>query len=204
MNPSSTCLVAVLIASLGAARAVGDVLLATDFNAANDWPTLAAFSPVGTGLTVTGSRAAVGTIDDATGNASGAIVLNVETAPSTAAWRAGLSSRRLALANREPALAKLTLSFDLWTRLAQPVRVRLHAFSSATGPTPTGTLEAVVVPPVASSYFRHSLDLSVFAAPIAGGGAFDPLAPFIELQFEIDSTDGWIAATGDALRVDNV
>jgi parallel beta-helix repeat protein len=204
MNRTSTRLGALLLACVCAARAVGDVLLATDFNAANDWPAVAAFSPVGSGLTVTASRAAVGTIDDAVGNASGAIALNLGSAPASAAWRAGVSSGRLALTNLEPEFGKLTLSLDLWTRLAQPVRVRLHAFSSATAPSPSGVLEAVVVPPVAGSYFRHSLDLSAFAAPVAGGSAFDPLAPFIELQFEIDSADGWIAAPGDALRVDNV
>src|SRR5688572_1775087 len=128
MNRTSTVLGALLLASLGAARAFGDALLAADFNAPNEWPALAAFSPAGSGFTVTASRAAVGTIDDAAGNASGAIALNLESAPLIAAWRAGLSSGRLALANRERDLAKLTVSFDLWTRLAHPVRLRLHAF----------------------------------------------------------------------------
>lgn len=205
MNRTTTRLGSLgLLASLCAARVVGGVLHSADFNAANDWPAFAAFPAAGSGVSVSAARAAVGTVDDAAGSASGAVVLRLEAAPAAAAWRAGVSSGRLALANREADLAKLTVGFDLWTSLVQPVRVRVQSFASAIAAAPTGTLEAVVVPPVAGSFFRHTVDLSAFAAPAAGAGSFDPLAPFVELQFEIDSADGWVAATGDALRVDNV
>ena len=59
MNRASTSLGALLLACLCGARAVGDVLLATDFNAASDWPALAAFSWASSGVTVSASRANV-------------------------------------------------------------------------------------------------------------------------------------------------
>jgi len=187
------------------APASAGVLLSTDFDNADPWPSLAAFSTDSDRLSASANLRSAGTIDSADGVASRAVVLTVDATAANGPWNAGLTSGRLAVANLESHLGRLTLGFDLRTSLARPVRVRLQSFASASAASPTGTREAVVVPPVAGSYYRHSLDLSSMA-PV-GPGTFDPLAPLVQVQFEINRGDGpedWPAQAGLSLSVDNL
>jgi len=178
------------------------VLLGADFNAPAAWPSLAALSTGG--ATATAASSPAGTIDGTDAVPSAALALTVNTVNATAPWSATLASGRLGVANTESHLGKLTLSFDLASSLVRPVRIRVQSFVSATAAIPTGTLEILVVPPVAGSYYRHSLDLSAFSP--AGPGAFDPLAPFVQFQFELASADtpeAW-PADPQTLRLDNL
>lgn len=185
-----------------------EVLHSADFENGSPWPALVGFSRGGAAVVVRTGIDAAGTIDPPRTVPGGAAFLEVDAAGvGSTAWAGGLTTGRIPIANTETDLARLTLSFDLWTSAVRPVRVRLLAFSSAAASgVPTGTLETVVMPPVAGSWFRHSLDLSGFSA-VAGPGGFDPRAPFLEIQFELNHADGadpWPASAGHRVRIDNL
>lgn len=114
-----------------------------------------------------------------------------------------MSSGRLALANSEPDLAKLTLAFSLSVSFARPVIVRIESFDAAGART--GGLAAFGHPAAADFYQRYAIDLGTMTA--FGPGAFQPLAPQIQFSFEIASTvggDTWPSAADHEVRVDNV
>ncbi len=176
-------------------------MLALDFNDdAAAFPAMESFSSGGAGQMarmVDGE----GTIDTFRGQRSGAVILEIDTRKTRKAWSAGARTPLIAVVNAETALAKLTLSFDLQTSQPRPVRMRLASFD--TKRKQTGGLEKWVYPPVAGSFYRHSLDLSEMSA---WKGKFDPAAPFIQLSWEIasDAPQPWPKADGLIVRVDNV
>jgi len=190
------------LAGLISARA--GILTDTDFNAGTSWPGLTAYT-AGSSLSASVVITNNGTIDPPMGITGGAATLSVDASGASGVWSAGLASGPLPVSNQELHLGKLTVSFDLWTSLVCPVRVRIQSFTTPSAVAPTGTRETVVFPPVAGSYYRHALDLSTMVS--VGAGTFDPLAPFIQLQLEInssDSTEPWPAQAGLSIRVDNL
>jgi len=176
-------------------------MLALDFNGdAAALPAIEAFSSA-SAVKVTQAFANEGTIDTFRGQRSGATVLTVNASAAKDAWSAGVRTPLLAVENAETALAKLTLSFDLQASQPRPVRVRVASFDPQR--KQTGGLEKWVVPPVAGSFYRHSLDLSEMTT---WKGKFDPAAPFIQLSWEIasDAPQPWAKGDGLVVRVDNV
>ena len=116
----------------------GALLHQTDFNSRNPRPALATFMSGAT--TATAALPAAGPIDTADAVASSAVTLKVDASRATGgAWSAGVTSGRLAVANSEVHLGKLTLGFDLATSLVRPVRVRIQSFASANAAAPIGT-----------------------------------------------------------------
>ena len=192
-------LLAILTLSATAASAAN--LLALDFNGdAAGLPALESFSS-GAGVKVVHTIEANGTIDTFRGSRSGAALLTVDASAAKRKWSAGLRTPLMAIPNTETALAKLTLSFDLSASLSRPMRVRVASFGADC--KRTGALEGWVYPPVAVSFYRHSLDLS---AMTVADGKFDPLAPFIQVSWEIGSEgpQPWPHAASQFIRVDNV
>ncbi|MGB8170761.1 MAG: c-type cytochrome [Chthoniobacteraceae bacterium] len=174
-------------------------LLALDFNA-DPAPLMEAFVSSET-VKANGAIGKTGTIDTFRGERSGAAVLTVDASAAKTTWSAGMRTPLLAVANAETSLAKLTLSFDLQASQSRPVRVRVASFDAKR--KRNGGLEKWVYPPVAGSFYRHSIDLSEMNA---WNGVFDPAAPFIQLSWEIagDAPQPWPEADGLVVRVDNV
>ena len=176
-------------------------VLALDFNAdPSAQPAMESFSSGSSGQMariVEGE----GTIDVFRRERSGAVTLEADLTKARKAWSAGVRTPLLAVENPESALAKLTLSFDLQASQPRPVRVRIASFG--TDRKRTGGLEKWVYPPVAGSFYRHSIDLSEMSA---WKGKFDPAAPFVQLSWEIasDAPQPWPKADGHFIRVDNV
>ena len=176
-------------------------VLALDFNGdASVLPAMEAFGSA-TSVKATPMFSMEGTIDTFRGERSGAAVLTVDATAAKKTWSAGLRTPLLAVATEETALAKLTLSFDLQASQPRPVRVRLASFGADR--KRSGGLEKWVYPPVARSFYRHSIDLSEMSA---SGGRFDPAAPFLQLSWEIasDATQPGPKADRHLIRVDNV
>ena len=90
---------------------------------------------------------------------------------------------------------------DLQPSQPRPVRVRIASFGADR--KRGGGLEKYVFPPVAGSFYRHSIDLSETSE---WEGKFDPAAPFIQVSWEIasDAPQPWPKADGHLIRVDNV
>ena len=176
-------------------------VLALDFNGdAAALPAMEAFSSA-SAVQARQAFANEGTIDTFRGDRSGAVTLNVDASKAEMTWSAGMRTPLLAVENAETALAKLTLSFDLQASQPRPLRVRVTSFDAKR--KQTGGLEKWVYPPVAGSFYRHSLDLSEMTA---GKGKFDPAAPFLQLSWEIasDAPQPWPKTDGLVVRVDNV
>ena len=176
-------------------------LLAVDFNGdPASLPAVESFSS-GAGVKAAHTIEANGTIDTFRGSRSRAASLAVDASAAKRKWSAGLRTPLLPMENSETALAKLTLSFDLSATLPRPVRVRVASFGADR--KRTGGLEGWVYPPVAGSYYRHSLDLS---AMTAWQGKFDPAAPFIQVSWEVGTAgpQPWPNAASQFIRVDNV
>jgi hypothetical protein len=137
-------------------------MLALDFNGdAAALPAMESFSSGGAGQmarVVDGE----GTIDTFRGERSGAVTLEVNPRKARKAWSAGVRTSLLAVENSETALAKLTVSFDLQASQPRPVRVRVASFDAKR--KQTGGLQKWVYPPVAGSFYRHSIDLSEMSA----------------------------------------
>ncbi|MBC8010433.1 MAG: right-handed parallel beta-helix repeat-containing protein, partial [Burkholderiales bacterium] len=169
-RPYSRLLGALALAAalLAPASAFAGSLLALDFETA-----------LPSGVTTTDG---LGTVDTFIGSPGRAL---------SAAGR--VSTGRIAISNTVGDLAKLTVGFDVHVATLAPVRVTLASFD-ATGRR-TGARTALVVPPVASSFYRFSLDLDKTENL---DGAFYPLAPSIEFTFAAES------AADVALRIDNL
>ena len=168
--------------SIFASAAFGANVLSLDFNAGSfPLPAMESFCSA-KAVVATQTVGAEGTIDAFRGMPSGAASLTVDASAAKKPWNASMRTPLLALKNSETVLAKLTLSFDLQTSQPRPVRVRIASFGS--DQKQSGGLEAWVYPPVAGSFYRHSMDLSVMKS---WKGKFDPAAPFIQLSWEIAS-----------------
>jgi hypothetical protein len=181
-----------------------EVLLSQTFNGSNPWPQMTPYTNR-PGVQATATLDSSGTIDPPVDSPSQDALLTVNTDSAASSWTAGLASGRIAILNQETNLGKLTLSFDLWASEPKPVRLRIQSFQTATITSPTGALEAEVVPTVAGAFSRYSLDLS--AMTVSGPGAFDPLDPYIQIQIEIDNQTGydrWEQPTRAIIRLDNV
>ncbi len=191
---------ATLIALTGifASAAFGANLLSLDFNAAPP-----AYDVVRShrALETMVMSAPGGATDNFRGPRSGSMSLSIEPAPGRRDWSAAMRTPLLPVENKETALAKLTLAFDLQTSQPRPVRVRIASCGSDR--KQSGGLEAWVYPPVAGSFYRHSMDLSEMSS---WNGKFDPAAPFIQLSWEIasDAPQPWSKAAKLTLCVDNV
>ncbi len=176
-------------------------VLVLDFN--GDASALPAMETFGTGGVGQQGRVVdgEGTIDTYRGQRSGAASLAVDASKAKKTWSAGLRTPLLAIENAENALAKLTVAFDLQTSQPRPVLVRLASFGADR--KRSGGLEKWVYPPVAGSFYRHSIDLSEMKA---WKGKFDPAAPFIQLSWEngSDAPQPWPEADGHVIRVDNI
>ena len=201
--PGTTALQLVALLTLGwlsSAAAFAGNLLALDFNAeAGALPAMESFSSAK--AVVATQSAGEGMIDTFRGMKSGAAALTVDASAARKTWNAGLRTPLLAVENSESALAKLTLAFELQTSAPRPVRVRIASFGADR--KQSGGLEAWVYPPVAGSFYRHSMDLSEMKS---WKGKFDPAAPFIQLSWEIasDAPQPWSKAAKLTLCVDNV
>ncbi len=200
MNPRNTSRLAALLAlnCVASSATFAANILALDFNA--DVPAMEEFPSID----VVKSKHAIepeGSIDTFRGARSGAAALTVDASAARKAWTAGLRTPLLGVENTEIALVKLTLAFDLWANQPRPIRVRIASFDADR--QRSGGLEKWVYPPVAGSYYRHSIDL---AEMNVWKGNFDPAAPFIQLSWEIGSEapQPWPPAAGHLLRVDNV
>lgn len=203
--PMKKCLVLLLIALVllsSPAHSAG--LLRFDFNDARSaWPRAAAYAAPAAGVTAQVSVPAVGTIDSAgSRQASGGLLLLVNSAAARSSWTSGVVSGKLAVKNTMTDLGRLTLSFSLAASTNHPVRVRVESFDAAR--RRTGELETLIHPAAPDFYQRYALDLSTMR-PV-GGGKFAPTAPFVQWTFEIGSAvgDGWPAAPNHELRIDNV
>ncbi len=191
----------VALGSLSAGAMFAANVLSLDFNAnAAAHPELEVFTSARS-LEAAVLEGPGGTIDTFRGAPSGAVSLQVKASSAKRAWSGGMRTPLLAAANAETALAKLTLAFDLQASQPRPVRVRIASFSAER--QRTGGLEKWVYPPVAGSFYRHSIDLSEMSV---WQGKFDPTAPFIQISWEIgsDAPQPWPKADEDRICVDNV
>ena len=187
--------------SIFASAAFGANVLSLDFNAGSfPLPAMESFSSA-KAVVATQTVGAEGTIDAFREMPSGAASLTVDASAARKTWSAGLRTPMLAVENAETALAKLTLAFDLQTSAPRPVRVRVASFDAQR--KRSGGLEKWVYPPVADSYYRHSLNLSEMSS---WKGKFDPAAPFIQVSWEIasDAPQPWSNAAKLTICVDNV
>lgn len=144
-------------------------------------------------------RAALGSIDRYLGEPSGAVELMCDLSPS--ATSAGMVLGPFQThAPQETDLAKLTVSFDLWTDMTQPIRAVLTSLDAAG--QPTGTRIGTISPPVRGAWYRFSLDLD---RTQPGTGQFDPQAPQLEIRFELNHPgDAAAHPSGRILRIDNL
>ncbi len=181
--------------SLSAARLVSE-----DFEIPIESSRFVQVSPVGDGSRLVKCP---GTIDGFQGQPGNAIGVEIDFSTSGEDARGGLTVGPVAVAkNDETDLAKLTVSFDLWTNLVRPVRVRI-ASADAAGTT-TGTLTTTVIPPVADAWYRFGLDLGDLTP---NGGTFDPASPKLSVTVEFTDTDGVAPLPrtgGHTLRLDNL
>lgn len=191
----SSCL---LVGLMVVGRASAGLLHSTDFNHGQEGDAVTYGNPEAK-LAVT----AHGTIDAFQGQPSQALALEVDfSRVQGEPARAGVSLGKQRVTNTETHLAKLTLSCDLWVSTIRPVRVRIESYD-ATGKS-TGSRSARVIPPVAESFYRFSLDLDKMR-PHAG--EFDPRAPEVQVSFELNDADGAapLSRTGRyLLRIDNL
>jgi hypothetical protein len=177
--------------------------LSYDFNAANPWPTFSTIAS-DSNIFAQSSLQPVGTIDMAgTSNASGGLLLAVDSSKANKVWNAALDSGPLAVATGETDLGKLTLGFMLSASSAQPVSVRIESIDKKG--RRSGGLAGAVYPAAPDFYQRYSLDVSTLKR--FGKGKFNPADPFIRLTFGIGRTAdgrGWPASADNQLRLDNV
>jgi parallel beta-helix repeat protein len=140
-----------------------------------------------------------GTVDRYMGSPSGAVELRTDWfgPEPTAGILIGPCNVKAA---QETDLAKLTVSFDLWTNA--PGLVRIVITSVEQNGKASGTLTGMAIPPCLKAWYRFSIDLSQ-ARP--ADGHFNPLAPKLTVGFELERPANPAGrAARQILRVDNL
>lgn len=198
----ASCLFAAVVSFSLSSSALAGVIFKYDFEGANPWPTASSDVLPATPLPVEPSvaHAPVGTIVKAgTDEASGGMLLSADVGEAEGEWHAVFTSGLLAASNAETNLGKLTLSFDLSSTIARPVKVRVESFDA--NRWRTGGLEAVVYPAASNFYLRSAIDLSTMTK--SGDGTFNPTDPFVQVAYTMSGPAFPSSATHE-LRVDNV
>lgn len=203
--PMPRLLALAVLPVLAAPSAQAGTLLSTTFDAADPWPAKYTYAYGSERPRVSLSRDTATSVPQ--GRLSPSLKFDASFATTSTAnyWGAGFSSGPLDWSNTETDLGKLTLGFDLWMSENKPIRVRVRVRSYAVkGGAATGQLDLVIASPAARSYYRHSIDLSAMETT---AGRFDPTAPFIDVNFDINSFDGesgWARGGTKTVRVDNL